>query len=357
MALNLNDILSGNDGETPDIDEEKVKVEDTRPRFQTIMMDTIDEMDSYSWRRGEMGGLDWGWDQLNKALEGLNTGVHLFAGQSNVGKSAIMMQLAQQVARANRVIDERHPRKAYVLYFSLDDTANELLPRFISIDQRIPINAVRFPKKFQHDQHIMERRAEGIKNLKEMTLNFGLMDANQGTDIEFIEETAKRYAFELAKLDEQYQIVLFIDNFHDITLKDVRGGGNDNNSKYDFIAGELSRIATQLDAPIVCTAEFRKLNGNRRPQLDDIRETVKIIYEAKAIILCYNEVGLRGQQATIYFNKPDSDEKQPIFEARVAKNKFSSFKGRLFYEFFPEMSFFKEVPEVGIMRYNSMISG
>lgn len=355
--MNLDDVLFGATvKEESPVVQVGTTAEDTRPDFQLRMLSTIDTMDEYSWKRGEMGGLDWGSEGLNKGLEGLNTGVHLFAGQSNVGKSGIMMQLGQQVAKCNRVLDERHPKKAFVLYFSLDDSANELLPRFISIDQHIPINAVRFPKKYQHDQHIMERRAIGLKNLRELTTNFALMDANEGTSIEFIEETSKRYAFELAKIDEDYQIVLFIDNFHDITVQDQRMNA-DNSAKYDFLAGELSRIAVALDCPIVCTAEFRKLNGNRRPQLDDIRETVKIIYEAKAIILCYNEVGLRGQQAQIYWNRDDVDDKQPVFECRIGKNKYSSFKGRLFFEFMPELSYFREVPEVGAQRYNAMISG
>lgn len=360
------DALLNSIGEAPSVEAEAdvsapidgaplVKEEKEIPSFQARMLNTITAMDEYSWKRGEMGGLDWGYPLLNKALEGLNTGIHLVAGQSNVGKSGIMMQMAQQVAQSNRVVDDKRFKKAFVLYFSLDDTANELLPRFIAIDQRIPINSVRFPKKYMEDAHIMERRSIGLKRLQESVEHFALIDANDGTDIEFIEETAKRYAFDLARIDESYQIVIFIDNFHDITLKDARIN-SDNNAKYDFIAGELTRIANALDCPIVCSAEFRKLNGNRRPQLDDIRETVKIIYEAKAIMLCYNEVGLRGQQANIYWNRPDSPDKQPVFEMRIGKNKFGSYKGRLFYEFMPEMSYFKEVPEVGAQRYNQMIS-
>ena len=83
----------------------------------------------------------------------------------------------------------------------------------------------------------------------------------------------------------------------------------------------------------------------------------KIVYEAKAIILGYNEVGLRGQQSNIFWNRDDRPDKQPIFEAHIGKNKFGSFKGRIFFEFMPEMSYFKEVPEAGAQRYNQMISG
>jgi replicative DNA helicase len=255
------------------------------------------------------------------------------------------------------VVTKEKPRKAYCLYFSLDDAANELLPRFIAIDQNIPINAVRFPKKYQDDVRFMEKREIGMGNLRHMTNHFGLMDVNSGSSIEFIEETSKKYALDLAAIDETYQLVIFIDNFHDITVDSIKFG-SDNNAKYDYLADQLSRIGTTLDAPIICTAEFRKLNGNRRPKLDDIRETVKIIYEAKAIFLCYNEVGLRGQQSGVYWQDAgaDAEEKQPIYEMHIGKNKFGSFKGRLFYEFRPAYSMFREVPQAGAMRYSQMIS-
>jgi len=335
--------------------EADTKIDGYTPFFEEEMLRIIEEVDEYSWNRGEMGGLDWGFETLNKAFEGLNAGVHLVAGPSNVGKSGIMMQMAWQIASKNKVVSEEKPKKAFVLYFSLDDSNNELLPRFIAIDQKIPINAVRFPKKYQDNQHYMNRRKEGLKNLKENVRFIGMRDVNDGSDIEYIEETVEKYAQDLALLDDDYQIVIFVDNFHDVTVRDINFG-SDSGGKYDHIADQFSRIAAKFDAPIVCSAEFRKLNGNRRPILDDIRDSVKIVYEAKAIILCYSEVGLRGQQANIFW-LGDDDTKQPVFEAHIAKNKYGSFKGREFFEFIPSMSYFREVPEAASIRYTQMISG
>ncbi len=327
-----------------------------RPFYINKMLKTIEEVKEYSWNRGEIGGLDWGFESFNKAFEGLNTGVHLIAGQSNIGKSGMCMQLAWQIAQANKVIDEKHPKKAFVLYFSLDDNNNELLPRLIAIDQRIPINAVRFPKKYEDNAHYMERMEVGYERLIESSDLIHMLDVNEGSSIEYIEATAEKYALELAKQNEEYQIVLFIDNFHDITVDD-KSIGNDESSKYNHIADLLTRMATKFDCPIVCTAEFRKLNGNRRPKLDDIRESTKIGYEAKAILLCYNEVGLRGQQSNIYWMRDDKPDKQPVYEAHVGKNKFGSYKGRLYFEFIPEMSYFREVGDEGAQRYSQMVSG
>lgn len=329
---------------------------DSTPFFKTRMLQTIEDVNQYSWNRGEIGGLDWGYETFNKAFEGLNTGVHLIAGQSNVGKSGICMQLAQQIAKANQIPTPQRPKKAFVVYFSLDDSNNELLPRYIAIDQRIPINAVRFPKKYKDDAHLMERREIGLENLKNITDHLAMHDVNDGSDIEYIEESAEKYFVELQKIDEDYQLVLIIDNFHDITVREAKFGA-DSTGKYDHIADKLTRLATRFDCPIICTAEFRKLNGNRRPILDDIRESTKIVYEAKAILLCYNEVGLRGQQANIFWQSSDRPDKRPVFEAHVGKNKFGSFKGRMFFEFVPEQSYFKEVPSAQAIQYAQRITG
>ncbi|UOE58219.1 DnaB-like helicase C-terminal domain-containing protein [Cytobacillus oceanisediminis] len=330
---------------------------DKPPFFRTRMLDTIDAVEEYSWTRGEMGGLDWGFDSLNKAFEGLNTGVHLVGGQSNIGKSSFMMQLAWQVAQANRIPSKERPRKAFVLYFSLDDNNNELLPRFVAIDQRIPINVVRFPKKYQDNATYMEKRSIGVERLKDSADFINIVDVNNGSDIEYIEKTMEEYHVELQKVDPAYQLVVFIDNFHDITIGDEKLRAKTGGEKYDHIADSLTKIATRYDCPIVCTAEFRKLNGNRRPTVEDLRDSVKILYEAKAVMLCYNEVSLRGQQATVNWMRSDNPNKQAVYEVQIGKNKFSSFKGRCFFEFIPEMAYFREVPEAGAQRYAQMISG
>lgn len=253
------------------------KISSKPPFYRERMLRTIEEVEEYSWNRGELGGLDWGYETFNSAFEGLNTGVHLIAGQSNIGKSSLMLQLAWQVAISNKEPTEGRPKKAFVLYFSLDDSNNELIPRFVAIDQRIPINVVRFPKKYQHNATYMEKRQAGLENLKDTVDHINMMDVNAGSDIEFIEKTMNEYYLELERIDPAYQLVVFIDNFHDITIGDEKMRSKSGNEKYDHIADQLTKIATIYDCPIICTAEFRKLNGNRRPIVDDIREKCDLI--------------------------------------------------------------------------------
>lgn len=242
--------------------------------MQEETLERIDKVDEYAWARGEMGGLDWGVDQMNEALEGCNTGIHLIAGQPNIGKSALCMQLAHNIAYNNQVPTEKQPRKAYVLYFSLDDSDKELIPRAIAIDQHIPINAVRFPKKYQHDEHLMERREYGLQRFRNLVPFFTMKDSSEGTSIEYIQETIEKYCVALEQIDERYQVCVFIDNFHDLTSSHGNMQNADNNKKYEYIASELTDMADKYDCPIICTAEFRKLNGMRRPTNDDIRKKI-----------------------------------------------------------------------------------
>lgn len=337
-----------------EIDNEN-KIPDDLLEIQKEMLDTINYVDEYSWSKGELGGLDWGIQSFNEAFDGLQPGLIMVAGQPNVGKSALCMNLAWAISRANKTLTEKKPQKAYVLYFSLDDNDTELLPRFIAIDQKIPINVIKAPKKYEDDVLKMAKREQGFRNLKSMVENFKIIDSKQGTSIEFIEEQLKRHCLDLQMKDESYKVVAIVDNFHDITVDSQNF--TSENKRYDHVAGEVSRICTQLDIPFICTGEFRKLNGNRRPVVDDVRETVKIAYEAKAILLCYNEVGLRGESASIYWQRPDVDYKQPVMEVKIGKNKYSSYKNRIFFEFMPEMSYLKEVPIEGTKRYNQMIIG
>jgi replicative DNA helicase len=323
--------------------------------IQKEMLKTINYVDEYSWKKGELGGLDWGIEAFNQAFDGLQPGLMMIAGQPNIGKSALCMNLAWTIANSNKEVTEKKPNKAYVIYFSLDDNDTELLPRFIAIDQKIPINVVKAPKKYEDDVVHMARREDGINNLKGILDHFKIIDSKQGTSIEFIEEQIKRHQMELHMKDESYKIVAIVDNFHDITV-DSQNFSSEN-KRYDHIAGEISRISTMFDIPFLCTGEFRKLNGNRRPIVDDVRETVKIAYEAKAILLCYNEVGLRGDASSVYWQKPGEESKQPVMEVKIGKNKYSSFKHRIFFEFMPAMSYLKEVPLEGAKRYNQMIIG
>lgn len=311
--------------------------------LESEMIHIIAQMDEYAWQRGKIGGIPTGFELFDKGIEGgLQTGLFLFAAQPNVGKSAVILQIAKQVAELNDNV--------YVAYFSLDDSLNELLPRYIACDQHIKISQAKMPEKYMDDPEIMEKRNEGLKKLYRSIHKFGMYDANHGTSVEAIEKKIKDLKM---MLPEETKLIVFIDNFYDITV-DSKNFQSDK-AKYEYTADAVKNMTTRYDIPICCTAEVRKLNGNRRPIMDDLREAGKIAYEANWIGMLYNEVGIMEENAEVYWHLEDEDHKMPVIEMKFAKNKFGSFKGTLFYEFIPDYSYIVEASVEAGKRYAANI--
>ncbi len=280
-------------------------------------------------------GFDTGWSGLNKALNKLQAGFHVVAGDSNIGKSSWLSMLEWNIYNNNP--------DAYVLSFSLDDPLKDKLARILAAANKVLINAVSNPNAYKDSHPILYTRVfHGIEMLKQAAWRYRAVDSTAfGTDIEDITDEIKRMCIKLKSQSTPLKLVVIIDNFHDLTTANTMVVGNDKN-KYDYIAQTVSDLANTLGIPIICTAELRKLNNYKRPTKEDIRETVKIKYEAKSILVCYNEVGLKGEAAACYWERKGVVEKQPVYEVKVDKNKYNSYKGRLFFEMYPEMAYFEE---------------
>lgn len=265
-------------------------------------------------------------------------------------KSMLLLEMMRRIINHNQYQSEDHPKKAYCIYFSLDDSNNELMPRMVASDQGITINQALFPKTLKDKPVIAKKRQQGIENLKQNAPFFSMFDAENGQSIQRIEQTIATIHSELELVfPNEFQMVVFIDNFHDITY-DMESGFMEENQKYDYTAGRLNELAIEYDMPVICSAEFRKINALKRPLNDDVKSSGKIVYEAKGIILVHNEVGIKADNSDIYWELGSRDgdmapRKMPVLEMHISKNKFSAFKGRHFLKFQPEMARFIEPSE------------
>lgn len=313
--------------------------------YELEQWETLNDFEEKSW--SDMNkGLTTGWKGIDQAIGGLQTGFHVIGGDSNIGKTSFMSQMAWNVATQNP--------DAYVIDISLDDPMLDKVSRVIAAGQRVLINAVKSPRDFTQYPKMLQRRADGLKQLRRMVNCYKTYDSDHSSEVEKIKETVKRHIVELKQAGEKRKVVVFIDNFHDLTTEAKEAQGSDK-AKYTYLASYCSDMATELDIAVVASAEFKKVNGFRRPSIDDLREAVKIKYEAKSVMLCYNEVSLKGEAAAVYFEKAGDAEKQPVYEVKFAKNKFSKFKGRVFFEGYPEMAYFIEADDASTKRYNNVI--
>lgn len=305
------------------------------------MLNTIQNVDDYSWNRDARGGLVSGFPLFDEAIEGgVQTGLYLIAAQPNVGKSAWMLQLGQNIADLNE--------NAHVAYHSLDDSANELTPRYIACKQQITISQAKNPARYMDNPEVMEKRNEGIKHLYRNASKFSLWDSTEGTSVEVIEKRIQ----DLKMSFPDKKLVIMIDSIYDLTVESKQ---LQDKALYEFVAKTVKQWCVTYDVAIFCTAHLRKLGGNRRPLTEDLKENNRLEYEANFIALLYNEVGIKEEGAQVYWLNEEDEEKMPVIEMKVGKNKLGSFKGTRFYEFVPNMSFCMEASIESCRRYAALV--
>jgi len=309
----------------------------------------VNQFESWAWSRGGgLLGLKTGYPILTKKLDGLQNAFYLLAGQTNIGKSAVLLNLALNLTKHNDV---------FVLFFSIDDNIRQILPRIIAADTNLEINTVANPKfKIKYNKELKPERAEellkarekAMTNLKSLSNSFAVKEEN---DIRSIEEMEK-YIRIYKEIAGKKQLVVIVDNLHRIK-SELRFGSV--RETYMYVSDTLKRWKTDYDIPVVATAELKKINSLRRPLGDDIKECVDLQFDSDFTALLYNDFDLRDD-STLYF-VDNNGKSQPVIEISVIKNKTGGFKGKLYYKFYKNFSKIVEASREEMEQYFSDFIG
>lgn len=305
-------------------------------RLQARQLNKLQSTDEYLWKRSSEGGITTGFKQLDTAIDGdLSPGLYLFAAAPNVGKSMILLQIANQIVKQN---DNVH-----VAYHALDDTTKDILPRFIATHEGITISQAKNPSRYQDSPDVLEKRNDAMKYMYNNMHKLSFWDAEEGSNLKELEQHIKDLRMELG---EDVRVILMFDSIYDVKAIFAQ---NDKQA-YEEVATTVKSWCGLYDVVIMATAHLKK-TGGRRPITEDLKENNRLEFEANFIALLYNEVGLKEEEANIYWLHEDREEKLPVIEMRIAKNKFGSYKGTLFFEFFPDLSTAYEVEKDNAKRY------
>jgi replicative DNA helicase len=283
---------------------------------------------------------------FDKFLDGIpkKNRMILVAAEPNVGKSALVVNLAWKIATLNE--------KAMVLVMTIDDTREYVVPKWISIETGIPINHVMAPNRFiLKEQSDYEQKKVMLQNGWSKVKNaindhkIDIKDASQGSDLNFAENWIRHAQ---NKYPDR-EIVFILDNFHKLS-----GSSSDLRTKFVNATSRVHEMKSRYGITFICTAETRKPFGSRIT-LNDIAETKKIEYDNDAIILVHNEMHSNPQSPSMFWNDEkeiESNSRKPILELRVAKNKISSFKGTMYMNFQPETCILTESEVDGFQTPN-----
>lgn len=356
MSKTLIDVMNETVEEKVELYDEEQAIVDTEDYFSTMIED-LQEFEEMAWNKGE-GYQIPRFPMLTQYLEGLEAGLYLLPAESNAGKSATMMNIVEDMVM-------HEPNKLFGLYFSLDDSKYEIIPRVIAMREAINISTVSKPQRIQkmidegHEnsaelQIELDKRTQGIENLKANSNKMMIVDSNKVRTLDEIKAYIERVINYVKALDPEANVVVAIDSVKDIILDDHYNIKTTNEAS-DFIARAVKHWTVEFNIPIFSSVHLRKLNGNRRPTLDDLKDSNVLVYEASVIWLLFNDVSKNKQAAKLFYREEGNDDKLPIVEFDWAKNKKSSFKGRTFCYFAPQMSRATECGIDATRRFNALL--
>ena len=293
----------------------------------------------------------------SEKMEGLMNGFYIFAGYSNSGKSATCMNLAMDYA----LNEDNH---LYLIYYSLDDTKEDIYSRIIAMKYQLPISVIRKPKRFEKMieegkensslyQKQLDLRKKAVEDIKKYSHKFMVKDGEEIDCIEKMLNHAKMVKSFLQTRDPQANVLIVIDSLMDINIDSQNY--REEKDRNTAISKLVKKYATtEIKCPIFGTAHVRK-NSGRRITISDLKESGRYEYDARAVFLITNDVSRNGQNAEIYFTQSNDITKHPVLEIYWAKNKTSSFKERTYCYFSPETSKAIEVKKEQAEEYDSII--
>ena len=352
----LEEIMNEQEQQPVELYNEEEALVETEDFFSTMVED-LEEFEEQSWNKGD-GYSTPRFPMLTQHLEGFDNGLILLPAESNAGKSAIMMNIVEDMVM-------HEPNKLFGVYFSLDDSKHEIIPRVIAMREGINISTVAKPQRIQNmiDNGVenaeelqieLAKREQGIENLKSNANRMMIVDSNKVKTLDEMKAYLDRVINYVKAIDPEMNVVVAIDSIKDIILDDHYGIKTTNEAS-DFIARAVKHWTVELNLLIFSSVHLRKLNGNRRPTLDDLKDSNVLVYEASVIWLLFNDVSKNKQGAKLFYREEGNDDKLPLVEFDWAKNKKSSFKGRTFCYFAPHMS---RAAECGIdetRRFNALL--
>ena len=241
--------------------------------IDSVLVKTIQRIEDLRHKNEDITGVPTGFPTLDRITYGWqNTDLIILAARPSVGKTAFALNLARNAAL--------HPTKATpVAVFSLEMSAAQLVQRILSAESEIWLEKISRGKMEEHE--MKQLYARGIQRLAQAPI--------------FIDDTAALNIFELRakcrRLKNANNIGLII-----IDYLQLMSGTGDRNSNREQEISNISRslkgLAKELQVPIIALSQLsreveKRKDGNKMPQLSDLRESGAIEQDADMVCFLY----------------------------------------------------------------------
>lgn len=241
--------------------------------IDTVLVKTVQRIEDMRHRNEDITGVPSGFHSLDHITYGWqSTDLIILAARPSVGKTAFALNLARNAAL--------HPTKSTaVAVFSLEMSAGQLVQRILSAESEIWLEKIARGKLEEHE--MKQLYARGIQRLAQAPI--------------FIDDTAALNIFELRakcrRLKNKHNVGLIIIDY----LQLMSGSGDRNSNReqeISRISRDLKGLAKELQVPIIALSQLsreveKRKEGNKMPQLSDLRESGAIEQDADMVMFLY----------------------------------------------------------------------
>ncbi len=238
-----------------------------------VLVKTIARIEDMRKRQDELTGVPTGFKTLDKLTYGWQaTDLIILAARPSVGKTAFALNLVRTAAL--------HPTNPTAVgFFSLEMSSGQLVQRILSAESEIMLEKIARGKLEEHEMQQLYKK--GIERLSKAPI--------------FIDDSAALNIFELRakcrRLKNKHNIGLII-----IDYLQLMSGSADKNSNREQEISKISRdlkgLAKELQVPIIALSQLsreveKRKEGNKIPQLSDLRESGAIEQDADMVMFLY----------------------------------------------------------------------
>lgn len=296
-----------------------------------------------------------GFVELDKALDGgLYPGLYILGAISSIGKTALILQMADQIAATGKT----------VLYFTLEMGARELIARSIS----------RYTYMLADD----ERNAATVRSImrKGLQLDVWQADTMDTAQRQYISDTADRlYYYESVgdigiqdikeAVEAHYEITgklpaaIFIDYMQILRPYNMRWTDKQNTDK---AVTELKKLARDENIPVFAISSLNRGSYHGDIQPDAFKESGAIEYGSDVLLALQVpelDTGTTPKEAKANKEKIDSEIVKPVreLELKVLKNRNGATRQRIRFTYNAKFNHFtdqtadKPTPKATMLRY------
>jgi replicative DNA helicase len=234
-----------------------------------LMPGAYTEVEAIYHSRGKTRGLATGFVGFDRTTGGLRPGqVVTIAGRTSMGKSALAMNIAENVT-----MDSKVP----VLVFSLEMSADELSQRMLLSRSRIPLQKLR-------DGMLKQTDLPKIKKVSEDLAGAPL----------YIDDTPGLRLFEFMararKARVTFNVGLIIIDYAQLMSSGTRRGSENRVLELTEITGGIKMMARELKIPIIQLAQLNREADKRpggKPRLADLRESGSFEQDSDIVAFIY----------------------------------------------------------------------